>query len=144
MDFHSLIAGKTSEEVAVIVRDLVIQEVAQILCIGADRIEPQRSLHDLGMDSLMAVELALGLEQRFGIQLPVMMLNESPTAEKVTARIVDKLFGSADDDASPEGTVDALVQDLAKQHGENVTAEDVQHIAEGARALVQQGARLTA
>jgi acyl transferase domain-containing protein/NADP-dependent 3-hydroxy acid dehydrogenase YdfG/acyl carrier protein len=144
MDIHALILDKTSEEVVVIVRDLVIQEVAQILCIGADRIEPQRSLHDLGMDSLMAVELALGLEQRFGIQLPVMMLNESPTADKVTARIVDKLLGNADNDASSEGSVDALVQDLANQHGESVTAEDVQHIAEGARALVRQNARLTA
>lgn len=144
MDIHALILGKSPEEVAVIVRDLVVQEVAQILCIGADRIEPHRSLHDLGMDSLMAVELALGLEQRFGIQLPVMMLNESPTAEKVTARIVDKLLGGADINASSEVTVDALVQDLAKQHGENVTAEDVQHIAEGARMMVQEGARLTA
>ena len=144
MDIHALILGKTPEEVVVIVRDLVVQEVAQILCIGADRIEPQRSLHDLGMDSLMAVELALGLEQRFGIQLPVMMLNESPTAEKVTARIVEKLLGSVDDDASTVGSVDALVHDLAKQHGENVTVEEVQHIAEGARMMVQEGARLTA
>lgn len=141
---HSLIAGKSSEEVATIVRELVVQEVSQILCIGTDRIEPQRSLHDLGMDSLMAVELALGLERRFGIQLPVMMLNESPTAEKVAARIVEKLLGSADDDASTEGAIDALVQGLAKQHGENVTAEDVQQITEGARAMAQQGARLTA
>lgn len=143
-DIRSLIAGKSPEEVATIVRELVVQEVSQILCIGTDRIEPQRSLHDLGMDSLMAVELALGLEQRFGIQLPVMMLNESPTAEKVTERIVNKLLGGADHDASSEGNVDALVQDLAKQHGENVTVEEVQHIAEGARMMVQEGARLTA
>lgn len=143
-DFRSLIAGKMPEEIAAIVCALVTQEVAQILSMGADRIEPQRSLLDLGMDSLMTVELALGLEQRFGIQLPVMMLNESPTTEKVTARIVDKLLGNPDDDASSVGTVDALVQDLAKQHGENVTAEDVQHIAEGTRALVQKGTRRTA
>lgn len=143
-DFRALIAGKSSKEVAVIVQRLVVQEVAKILAIGADRIDPSRSLHDLGLDSLMAVELALGLEQRLGIQLPVMMLNESPTAEKVTQRIVERLLGGADEEDSASGTVDAVVLDLAKQHGESVAAEDVQQIAKGARALVQQGARLIA
>lgn len=122
----------------------MVQEVAQILAIGADRIDPARSLHDLGLDSLMAVELALGLEQRLGIQLPVMMLNESPTAEKVTRRIVDKLLGGADGEDPATNMLDAMVNDLAKQHGESVAAGEVQKIAEDARALVRQGTRLTA
>jgi NADP-dependent 3-hydroxy acid dehydrogenase YdfG/acyl carrier protein len=143
-DFRTLIVGKSAEEVAVIVQQLVVQEVAQILAIGADRIDPARSLHDLGLDSLMAVELALGLEQRFGIQLPVMMLNESPTAGKVTQRIVEKLLGGGEADESVASTVDAVVKDMAKQHGESVATEELQQIAEDARALAQQGARLTA
>ena len=143
-DFRTLIAGKSAEEVAVIVQQLVVQEVAQILAIGADRIDPARSLHDLGLDSLMAVELALGLEQRFGIQLPVMMLNESPTAGKVTQRIVEKLLGGGEADESVASTVDAVVKDMAKQHGESVATEELQQIAEDARALAQQGTRLTA
>lgn len=142
--FRELIIGKTPEEIATVVQRLVIQEVAQILAISADRIDPSRSLHDLGLDSLMAVELALGLEQHLGIQLPVMMLNESPTAEKVTRRIVDKLLGDADERDPATGAADAAVQALANQHGESMAAEDVQKIAEDARALVQQGARLTA
>lgn len=142
MDFRALIAEKSMEDVKNIVRELVTQEVAQILCIGAGRIEPNRSLHDLGMDSLMAVELALGLEKRFGIQLPAMMLNESPTAERVTTRIVEKMLGDADDTVSPTGTLDTLVEDLAKQHGEALTREEVSRMAEGARTLTLQGARL--
>ena len=143
-DFQTLCAGKSPEEVAVIVQQLVVQEVAQILAIGADRIDPTRSLHDLGLDSLMAVELALGLEQRFGIQLPVMMLNESPTAEKVTQRIVEKLLGGTDEGDSTPNPVDAVVQGIAKQHGEAVTAEELQQITQDARALQKQGTRLTA
>ena len=142
VDFRALIAGKAAEEVAAIVRNLVTQEVAQILCIGADRIEPNRSLHDLGMDSLMAVELALGLERRFGIQLPVMMLNESPTAERVTARIVEKLLGGKDD--QPENASDNLVESLVKQHGEAVSQEEIEGMAEHARALARNGTRLIA
>jgi acyl carrier protein len=99
IDIRALIAGKSPAEAEVVIRDLVVQEVANILCIGADRIEHNRSLHDLGMDSLMAVELAMGLEQRFGIQLPVMMLNDSPTANNVTARIMEKLLAAEDSGA---------------------------------------------
>lgn len=143
-DFQTLIAGKSPEEVAVIVQQLVVQEVAQILAVGADRIDPSRSLHDLGLDSLMAVELALGLEQRFGIQLPVMMLNESPTAEKVTQRIVERLLGGTDEGDSAPNPVDAVVQGFVKQHGEAVTAEELLQITQDARALQKQGTRLTA
>lgn len=142
-DFRALIADKTAEEITVIVRNLVTQEVAQILCIGADRIEPNRSLHDLGMDSLMAVELALGLEQRFGIQLPVMMLNEAPTTERVTARIVEKLLGRSEED-QPENATDTMVENLAMQHGEAMSQEEIEYMAEDTRALARNGARLIA
>ncbi|MBS0323324.1 MAG: SDR family NAD(P)-dependent oxidoreductase [Proteobacteria bacterium] len=143
-DFRSLIIGKRPEEVAAIVQRLVVQEVAQILAIGTDRIDHARSLHDLGLDSLMAVELALGLERRFGIQLPVLMLNESPTVEKVTRRIVERLLGDAEEEDSTSGTVDTVVREIARQHGETMAAEEVQQIAEGARVLAQNGARLIA
>lgn len=143
-DFRALIAGKSEEQVAEIVRALVTQEVAQILCIGADRIEPSRSLHDLGMDSLMAVELALGLERRFGVQLPVMMLNEAPTAERVTARIVQRLLGEEAASEQSKRDIETLVENLAVKHGEDITPEEIDRTIEDARALAQKGMRLIA
>lgn len=140
-DFRTLLTGKTQAEIILLVQRLVTQEVAQILAIGAERINPVVSLHDLGLDSLMAVELALGLEQRLGIQLPVMMLNESPTVEKVTQRIIERMQGDANEEAPTDGAVGTLVQDLFKQHGETMTDEDVQRITEDTRALMQQDAR---
>jgi acyl transferase domain-containing protein/acyl carrier protein len=140
-DFQTLIAGKSPEEIAAIIQQWVLIEVAQILAISADRIDPARSLHDLGLDSLMAVELAMGLEQRLGIQLPVMMLNESPTVDKVTRGILDKLLGNAEADA-PLNALDATVNHLARQHGEAVSAEEMQEVADDARALAQRGGRM--
>lgn len=140
-DIHALIAGRTAAEVREIVRDLVIQEVAQILCIVPERIEPNRSLHDLGMDSLMAVELALGLEQRFGIQLPVMMLNEAPTAEKVTTRIVEKLSG--EDTVGEEKHAAELISGMARQHGETLSEDEIQLLSSSARRMAKTGTGLT-
>jgi phthiocerol/phenolphthiocerol synthesis type-I polyketide synthase C len=121
-DFKALIEGKSPAEVQVIVAQLVTQEVAQILAVSAERIDPARSLHDLGLDSLMGVELALGLEKRFGIQVPAMMLNEGPTVERVTARIVERLAG---EDLAGEETSDlaATAVSMAAQHGEAVSRE---------------------
>lgn len=138
-DIRSLIVGKTPEEIATIVQDLVLQEVAQILSISPERIDPKRSLHDFGLDSLMAVELALGLEQRLGIQLPVMMLNESPTVEKVSQRIVDKLTGGAGDEEIQAHNGVATM--LARQHGEALASEELQKLVEAARASVGLGDR---
>lgn len=123
-DFRAMIEGKSQAEVQGIVARLVTQEVAQILAVSPDRVEPARSLHDLGLDSLMGVELALGLEKRFGIQVPAMMLNEGPTVERVTARIMERLFSSVPmEESSDELAVAA--RNIAAQHGESVSQEEI-------------------
>lgn len=140
LDIRAQLADKTPEEATAIVSELVTHEVAQVLCVAAGGIKPQASLHDLGMDSLMAVELALGLEQRFGIQLPVMMLNDAPSVSNVTSRIVEKLMGDGQPVAQ-ESQV-ALVAATVQQHGEGMTADQLQGLVEDARKLAQQGAKL--
>ncbi len=142
-DLRALIAGKSAEEVSAVIRQMIIEEIAQVLCIKPERIEPGKSLHELGMDSLMAVELALGLEQRFAIQLPVMMLNDAPTADKVTARIVEKLMGE-DDDSKDGSSVGDQVAALAQQHGEEVSAEELEDIASQVNSLAAGTTRLSA
>jgi len=123
-DIQSLIQGKTPEEVEALIRTLIVEEVSGILAIAADRIEPTKSLHDLGMDSLMAVELALGLEQRFKLQLPAMMLNDAPTVESLGARIGRMLAGDNEAEAQEANT--AATESILKQHGESITDQDLQ------------------
>ena len=132
LDFRALAAEKTAEELQELVRDHVITEVAHILSLSADRIDPERPLHDLGMDSLMAVELALGLEKRFGVQFPVMLLNESPSATRVAERIVERLGDSGEGgEAGP-----CLVEDILRKHGEQASAEDMEHMARSAGTVL--------
>lgn len=143
-DFRELIAGKPLDEVVRIVEQMVTIEVAQILAIDAGRVDAARSLHEQGLDSLMAVELALGLEQRLGIQLPVMLLNEAPTVEKVARHIVERLTGLVEEAGAGAPSLDAVTQDLARQHGESVTMDDMQQIVDDARALTGSHARIGA
>ncbi|MDD2741547.1 MAG: beta-ketoacyl synthase N-terminal-like domain-containing protein [Rhodocyclaceae bacterium] len=124
-DFRALIEGKSAIEVQAIVARLVTQEVSHILAISTERIDPTRSLHDLGLDSLMGVELALGLEKRFGIQVPAMLLNEGPTVERVTARIAERLFAAEGPTDEPASSLTATALGMVAQHGESVSPEFV-------------------
>lgn len=123
-DIQLLLQGKTPEEAEELIRVLIAEEVSRILSIAADRIEPTKSLHDLGMDSLMAVELALGLEQRFKLQLPAMMLNDAPTVQSLGARIGRMLAGDKEAEAQEANT--AAMEAILKQHGESITKQDLQ------------------
>ncbi len=144
IDVHTLIAGKSAAEVISLVREMVAQEVARVLCIGVERVDTARSLHDQGMDSLMAVELALGLEQRFGVKLPAMMLGDGMAVDRVAARLVDKLLGTDVAPAVAGQSIASMVADVARQHGEDATPELLERMASDARALAQSRARRSA
>jgi phthiocerol/phenolphthiocerol synthesis type-I polyketide synthase C len=142
-DFRAQLDGKSPAAAEALVRELVTREVARILAIQADKIDPQRPLHDLGLDSLMAVELALGLEQRLGIQLPAMLLNESPSVFKISQRILEKLQAEPGPAESSPPPVDEVLETIVRQHGEAVSADDRAQIALRARSLAEMdGVRL--
>jgi acyl carrier protein len=129
-DFRTLITNKDPKEIRYIVRNLIIQNVAQVLLAKADSIETDTPLHDQGLDSLMAVELAEGLEHSFDLQFPIMMLSDSPTVERVTSFIVEKLSGSIQDDVAIANTTEDVIRVLASQHGENLAQPDIQSLIE--------------
>jgi acyl transferase domain-containing protein/NADPH:quinone reductase-like Zn-dependent oxidoreductase/acyl carrier protein len=103
-------------------------EIGQILRITADKIDPERSIYDMGLDSLMGVELIVALENRFGVRLPVMALSISPTVEKLATRLIQLLRG---DDAAPAvDQVTSLVEKLASDHAVDVSADTLKEIVE--------------
>jgi acyl carrier protein len=63
----------------------VIKEVAQVLGIDVpESIDPERGLFDMGMDSLMSVQLRKRLEVSFGRALPKMLTFTYPTVAALT------------------------------------------------------------
>jgi phthiocerol/phenolphthiocerol synthesis type-I polyketide synthase C len=77
--------------------DLLIEmlqaELGEILRIQPHHIDPVSPLTDLGLDSLMGVELIAALESRFDIRLSVMALRESKNLTKVAHTLFDRLKG---------------------------------------------------
>lgn len=103
--------------------DMLKTEIGEILRVAPDKIDATRSIYDMGLDSLMGVELVVALENRFGIRLPVMALNESPTPAKLAERLVLLLrdeHGDVQDDA-----VAASVQQVVASHAAEVGSSAV-------------------
>jgi acyl transferase domain-containing protein/surfactin synthase thioesterase subunit/acyl carrier protein len=63
--------------------DAVREEVARVLSSHPGTITAGDSLKDLGLDSLMAVELRNALERRAGARLPATLAFDHPTPEKL-------------------------------------------------------------
>ncbi len=78
-----------------LLKTVVVEEAARILRLPAAGIDPQRPLSQMGMDSLMAVELRLALESRLHIDLPLMSLAEGTSVALIAARLGDALSAGA-------------------------------------------------
>lgn len=123
-DIRRLLSEKSAEEGAQLIRRLIAEEVAQVLGLSVEQIALDRSVQSMGLDSLMAVELATGLEQRIGVRLSAMMLQDSPTVEQIAERVLARLSG----DAREENADNAMLTELARRHAENLTENEVSDI----------------
>jgi phthiocerol/phenolphthiocerol synthesis type-I polyketide synthase C len=88
-------------------------------------------MYDMGLDSLMGVELVVALESLFGTRLPVLALSQSPTIIKLAKRIIQQLQENNDTDTiSNEKEVLIQAKLLASQHGADVSTESIVNLAE--------------
>jgi NADPH:quinone reductase-like Zn-dependent oxidoreductase/acyl carrier protein len=88
-EFRAHLAGLPHNEAISIAEQLLIKHVAGIVGMATAKLTTDKSLLDLGMDSLMLVELQLGLEKQFGIVIPTLELMDTTTVAKLAQRIID-------------------------------------------------------
>jgi NADPH:quinone reductase-like Zn-dependent oxidoreductase/acyl carrier protein len=98
------LASLDAEAAMALLKTLVAEEAATILRLPAGGIDPLRPLSEMGMDSLMAVELRLALESRLRVDLPLMSLAEGTSV----ASIAERLAGAVSK-APGDGELVALV-----------------------------------
>lgn len=92
------------------VKAQLTQVVSTIMRIPFEQLESQKNLTELGMDSLMAVELSLSIEDRFGVSIPNITLSLGGTLVALTQRIAQSL---AESEPKEQGDV---LQEVAERH----------------------------
>ena len=112
---RDLLTGKSEEEAVGILTELVASEVAKLMGVAASELNAHQPVADLGMDSLMVVELAAALEERLGFKIPAVSLSGGATIRTMAERFWKML------NVKNEG--EQTLDDLAHRHGVALSAE---------------------
>jgi NADPH:quinone reductase-like Zn-dependent oxidoreductase/acyl carrier protein len=134
LDLQRLLTELPEEELLRTVVDLLKVEIGDILRMPPDKIDPRLSVQQMGLDSLMGVELVVAVESRFGTRLPVMALSDSPTLEKLAVWIITQLRGEGASTDARHDETRAQIEMVSSQHAADVPAAEIERIAASLRA----------
>ena len=110
-----LLVGKSTDEAVGILTDLIAQEVAKLMGISVKELNIHQPISDIGMDSLMVVELAVALEERIGLKVPAVSLSGGATIQTMAERFWQMLNKSSEEEQ--------VLDTMASQHGIALTGE---------------------
>lgn len=113
----SALAGLDEPVLSKRVQQLVIDTLAQLLDIERGSVDVDRSLGDIGMDSLLGLEFRKALQAQCEVVLPATLVWSYPTARAVIDRIVELLVG-------PSPTRPRLREPLAEETRPAVPRDD--------------------
>ena len=119
-DFFAHIQGKSEKEIKALIVDIVTREISQILRMSADKIDVSSPVFDLGMDSLMGMELLMAIEERFKAKLPIMTLTEGGSINKIAEKIYAKM-----NDGTSQSDDDSVTQQIASKHGTSISNDEL-------------------
>ena len=110
------------------VADAIVEDIARILRLPKDDISRVRQLSEIGLDSLMGVELGASLQERFALDSPPAGISSGLTVNELAETLIQSVSAPVDEAAGVALT-------LAQKHlGAGVDAEALQPF----NALVEQ------
>lgn len=133
-DLREVLRNMDEGEARELVSQWIAEEVAEVLGLSAERIDPRRSLFDMGMDSLMGVELALALEKRLGVRIPAMALGEASSIEALAERLLRALDTCDPEEIGADTTTQQMAETLAAQHAADIDETTMNAIVRDATA----------
>jgi acyl transferase domain-containing protein/NADPH:quinone reductase-like Zn-dependent oxidoreductase/short-subunit dehydrogenase len=101
------------EEGVRLLAGFLLEEISRILRLPGGSLAPDMPLSAQGMDSLMGVELALALEQRFDLTGYVPPLTDKSTARSLAQSLYPLLVGGQTEDSGRQG----LLERISEEHG---------------------------
>jgi acyl transferase domain-containing protein/NADPH:quinone reductase-like Zn-dependent oxidoreductase/NAD(P)-dependent dehydrogenase (short-subunit alcohol dehydrogenase family)/acyl carrier protein len=120
LDLRALVQEKDIEEVRELVAAAVVTQVARVLRAREETLQRTRLLAEMGLDSLMALELGLNLEKAFGIEIPLTV----SAADLTIAKLVDRIIAQAGGRSEPDDRAGAM----AAPHLPNADSEQIDAI----------------
>jgi acyl carrier protein len=133
-NFADLLCDVPSAERHGMILQAVSEEIARVLRLAPDEVLKKRSrLMDLGVDSLMAVELRNKLSTRLGVEeLPATLIFDYPTPDAIAGYVLHRI--------EQNGEAPAAVTAEVRSPKEKIfTAEEVDSLSDEAVANLLRG-----
>ena len=77
--------------------------MARVLGLSASRLDVQQPLSNLGLDSLMAVELKNRIAADLGVNVPMVKFLQGLSVAQAATQLLDQLTAEADNPSAPFG-----------------------------------------
>lgn len=106
------------EEATEALLEIVVEEIARVLRLPPKEVDRHRPLAEIGMDSLMMLELRTTVEASLQIELPMMSLASGITPADVARRVTPLVTGEATPEAAPSALATLASSHLAEQAAE--------------------------
>jgi len=100
-DWRSRIENAAPDNRPEVITQAVMDVVGSVLRVKPGSLRPDQPLTDLGLDSLLAVEIETSLDASLGVVLPPASLMRARTIQQIAALIAEYLAGSTEAPASP-------------------------------------------
>jgi len=112
--------------------DALVDLVAEVLRLPRNEVAPRERLFDLGVDSLIAVELKNRLQTLLGLTLSTTLLFDYPTIEALTGYLLDELAPALTVASQAEPAtamaIDGAVEDLSEAEAESLLLAQLEQL----------------
>ncbi|MGE8943347.1 SDR family NAD(P)-dependent oxidoreductase [Leptospira interrogans] len=126
-DLRNAVKGLDDQAAKKLVAEYLTNEVAAIFRMPPQDINPKRSLSELGMDSLMGLELRMAVEREISVDIMGISMSDGTTINDIAEHIAAKLRGASHDD---EGDIAEGMDLLSKHVVEEIEIDQLHAFAE--------------
>jgi acyl carrier protein len=99
INIGALLRSQDIDAVRTTVADAIVEDIARILRLPKDDISRVRQLSEIGLDSLMGVELGASLQERFALDAPPAGISSGLTVNELTETLIQAVATPVDEAA---------------------------------------------
>ncbi|MCG8316878.1 MAG: SDR family NAD(P)-dependent oxidoreductase, partial [Pseudomonadales bacterium] len=125
-EFRTSLADAPIEERTTMLIDKICEQIQRVMGLEEDEnINPNQPLQELGLDSLMAVELRNILCALIGKQLPATLMFKYPTVASLSAFLIEDMFpDEMDDEEEPTAQSEQVTEETQQEEELDELSDD--------------------